>query len=97
MSFVRIAALAALAGLALTLSRQRRRGSSLADDEFDAGTEADGVAVARADSPNDAERLQARGIAETPRDAFDGGLFGSNSQQGAEPKAPGLPDFSRGA
>ena len=99
MSLVRIAALLALAGLALALSRERRGGSSLeGGDAFDAGTEGDGFAAAgRSDSPNDAERLQARGIAETPRDAIDGGLFGSNSQQGAEPKVPGLPDFARGA
>ena len=56
-----------------------------------------GASGTSSDSPNDAERLQARGIAETPRDAIDGGLFGSNSQQGAEPKVPGLPDFARGA
>ena len=108
MSLVRIAALLALAGLALALSRERRGGSSLeGGDAFDAGTEGDGFAAGTegdgfaaaggSDSPNDAERLQARGIAETPRDAIDGGLFGSNSQQGAEPKVPGLPDFARGA
>jgi hypothetical protein len=97
MSLIRIASLLALAGVAIALSADRRRGTpEPAGDRMDGGPEADGVA-AGADSPNDAERLQARGIAETPRDAIDGGLFGSNSQQGAEPMVPGLPDFARGA
>jgi hypothetical protein len=63
----------------------------------DAANSSADAAEADLDSPKDAERLQTRGFAETTAEAFDGGLFGSNSQEGAEPRVPGLPDFARGA
>ena len=50
------------------------------------------------DSPNQAERLQASGVAaqsddgSAPRD-----LFQSTSQESPYARAPGLPDFARGA
>lgn len=48
-----------------------------------------------ADSPNQAERLQGSGAAATPAPADD--LFAATPQQGADARAPGLPDFFRGA
>jgi hypothetical protein len=52
-----------------------------------------------ADSPNPAERLQAAGtsaLGEAVEKTSDD-LFGSNSQDGPYPRAPGLPDLTRGA
>ena len=76
--------------------------SSTADDALQGATGAPGVG---AESPNPAEQLQESHAG----DAFSGieqptasgaeavDLFGSDSQRGAEAKAPGLPDFFRGA
>ena len=95
MTLIRIATLLALGGLAAAAWRRRNRGEEApAQDAADGAPDAAEAAI---DSPNDAERLQTRGFAETTAEAFDGDLFGSNSQQGAEPKVPGLPDFARGA
>ena len=50
------------------------------------------------ESPNDAERLQAAGVAaENDDGSWTGDLFKSTSQEGEEARAPGLPDFARGA
>jgi hypothetical protein len=50
------------------------------------------------DSPNDAERLQASGIAGASDDGgASGDLFTSTSQESPYAKSPGLPDFARGA
>jgi hypothetical protein len=45
----------------------------------------------------DAERLAAAGSANAGAESAGGDLFGSDSQQGPYPRAPGLPDFARGA
>jgi hypothetical protein len=42
-----------------------------------------------ADSPNDAERLAAAGSANAGAESAGGDLFGSDSQQGPYPRAPG--------
>ena len=58
-----------------------------------AGTPGSGV-----DSPNDAERLQASGVAAaSDDDSWTGDLFKSTSQDSPYARAPGLPDFARGA
>ena len=50
------------------------------------------------DSPNEAERLQASGVAADPGDdSASGDLFKSTSQESPYARAPGLPDFARGA
>jgi len=50
------------------------------------------------DSPNDAERLQASGIAAEDDDgSWTRDLFKSTSQESEDARAPGLPDFARGA
>ena len=50
------------------------------------------------DSPNDAERLQASGVATAGDDgSASGDLFKSASQESAYAQVPGLPDFARGA
>jgi hypothetical protein len=50
------------------------------------------------DSPNDAERLQASGVAAPSEDeSWTGDLFKSTSQESPYARAPGLPDFARGA
>ena len=57
-----------------------------------------GAAGTGSDSPNDAERLQASGVAADDDDgSWTRDLFTSTSQEGAEARAPGLPDFARGA
>lgn len=50
-----------------------------------------------ADSPNDAERLDAAGLAQAGADSAGGDRFDSDSQQGPYARAPGQPDFARGA
>jgi hypothetical protein len=96
MTLTRLALTLAAAGIAVKLYQGARRpGGAGAGGE---ATSMPGVGTeVGADSPNEAEQMQARGFAQTPQDRLDGGLFGSNSQQGAEPVAPGLPDFARGA
>jgi len=62
-------------------------------------TAATGASAARPDSPNPAERMQADGptrLAEAIEGTSDD-LFDSNSQSGAYPRTPGLPDLTRGA
>ena len=50
------------------------------------------------DSPNEAERLQASGVAADPGDdSASGDLFKSTSQESPYARAPGLADFARGA
>jgi len=57
-----------------------------------------GAAGSGSDSPNDAERLQASGVAADDDDgSWTRDLFKSTSQESAEARAPGLPDFARGA
>jgi len=107
MSVTRMALALAVAGFAtkLYLDYARRKEEQGAIDVDLSGSGPDpaaGGSVARAvgggpDSPNDAERLQSRGFAETLPAVAAGGMFGSNSQEGPEPGAPGLPDFARGA
>jgi hypothetical protein len=56
---------------------------------------ADAAGATGSDSPNDAERLQASGLATAAGDAGD--QFKSTSQESPYARAPGLPDFARGA
>lgn len=50
------------------------------------------------DSPNEAERLQASGVAAQNDDgSWTRDLFESTSQDSPYARAPGLPDFARGA
>jgi hypothetical protein len=56
-----------------------------------------GAAATGGDSPNDAERLQARGVAASDDGGWRRDPLRSTSQEGAEARAPGLPDFARGA
>jgi len=59
---------------------------------------ASGAGGRGADSPNDAERLQAAGVAAASADeSWTADLFQSNSQESPYARAPGLPDFTRGA
>jgi hypothetical protein len=64
------------------------------------GTMAAGIGAAGtgSDSPNEAERLQASGVAAEDDDgSWTRDLFKSTSQESADARAPGLPDFARGA
>jgi len=57
-----------------------------------------GVPGTGSESPNDAERLQASGVAAADDDgSWTRDLFKSTSQESADARAPGLPDFARGA
>jgi hypothetical protein len=57
-----------------------------------------GASGTGSDSPNDAERLQASGVAaESDDGSWTRDLFKSTSQESAEARAPGLPDFARSA
>ena len=56
-----------------------------------------GVAGAGAESPNDAERLAANGLGTAPQAGIDDDPLKSTSQETADARAPGLPDFFRGA
>jgi hypothetical protein len=70
-------------------------GRSVASDD---GTADTGVPGSGADSPNDAERLQASGVAaDSDDDSWTRDLFKSTSQDSPYARAPGLPDFARGA
>jgi len=63
-----------------------------------ASTVGTGMPGTGSDSPNDAERLQANGVAaESDDGGRSGDLFTSTSQDGPYARAPGLPDFARGA
>lgn len=63
-----------------------------------AAAAAGGAAGTGSDSPNDAERLQASGVAAPSEDGSAAGdLFQSTSQESPYARAPGLPDFARGA
>lgn len=107
MTVTRMALVLAVAGLATKLWMDyARRKEAPAEADIDLSSpepaSAAGGTVVRAvgsgaDSPNDAERLHARGFAETLPGVAGVGMFGSNSQQGPEPGTPGLPDFARGA
>jgi hypothetical protein len=106
MTLTRMAVVLAVAGFATklyldALRRQTPQGGDGGDEAtVEPGAPAGGTvarAVSGADSPNDAERLNERGFAETLPGVAGAGMFGSNSQLGSEPSAPGLPDFARGA
>jgi hypothetical protein len=98
----------ALAGIVANLflkGRRDRAAAMPADPDFvdTEGLEGMGVepnpAQEAADSPNPAERLQAGGtsaLGEAVEKTSDD-LFGSNSQDGPYPRAPGMPDLTRGA
>ena len=104
MTVTRMAVMLAVAGFAtkLYLDYLRRTEEAAETDRSlsEAGPAEPGTVVravgSGADSPNDAERLNERGFAETLPVA-GAGMFGSNSQEDSEPKTPGLPDFARGA
>jgi len=49
------------------------------------------------ESPNAAERLQAKGVAQTTGDSRADNQFQSTSQDSPYASSPGLPDFTRGA
>ena len=101
----------AFAGIACGLLLKRRRAAaphaedglapfpSVDPGSLGAGAPATGGAGGRgADSPNDAERLQAAGVAAASADERrTGDLFQSTSQDSPYARAPGLPDFARGA
>ena len=76
------------------LKRQRPQGE-IADDPLTAGEPA--MPGTGAESPNIAERMRAAGMQATPTALDSDALFGSSSQQGAEPASTGLPDLTRGA
>lgn len=104
MTVTRMALVLAVAGLAtkLYLDYARRKDEPDGSDVDPSSGPAVPGSVVRAvgggaDSPNDAERLNTRGFAETMPGVAGVGMFGSNAQQGSEPGAPGLPDFARGA
>ena len=107
MTVTRMALTLAVAGLATKLwmdyvrRKEGEAGTDVALSAQEPGSAAAGSVVravgSGADSTNDAERLHARGFAETMPGVAGGGMFGSNAQQGPEPGTPGLPDFARGA
>ena len=63
------------------------------------GSSRAGIGATGIDSPNDADRLQARGFGDSSTVA--GGdterMFGSTSKEGATARTPGLADYARGA
>jgi hypothetical protein len=106
MNATRLALVAVAAWLALQIVAKRRRsrlwasarspsGTATAPEALNAGNGAPGTGI---DSPNEAERLQARGVASPGAESGQpDNLFRSTSQESAEAQAPGLPDFARGA
>jgi hypothetical protein len=113
MKLTRVAVTLGLAWLATELLLKDRRRLAVDSDDglapfpsVDTGLPAVGGAAAASDaagatgsdSPNDAERLQASGVAAQSEDeSWTGDLFKSTSQESPYARAPGLPDFARGA
>ena len=99
MSLRRIALVAGvlwIARQALARPRARAAGPSAMPAAPDRREPVGGVGALDAESPNEGERLQARGIGRAAGEGDDD-LFGSTPQEGASARAPGLPDFFRGA
>lgn len=99
MGIIRTAVSLAAFGMAANMVMKARRDGQAA--RLGAGNASSATSgPTGADSPNAAERLRARGVAGNSVGGGDAGttnLFDSTSQDGAEARSPGLPDFARGA
>jgi hypothetical protein len=97
MSLIKTALTLALAGYAantIMKARRNRPAENGTNGELASAT----APLVGIDSPNEAERLQARGVS-SPASGNDGAadFFTSTSQDSPYARSPGLPDLMRGA